>query len=289
MSFATDKAAILNLLKARNCRLAVRLNTTLSSYDDMLVRLFERSREFDCDPAYLNSLCSALDDAVLVAMGVHYNKTGPIVNPKLIVGGTPTVTIQTGGRIDNFMVAGGANISLITITNNTYINYMEVMGGSTVTKIDVAMGSRIGELHVSKCDTVISTVSKITEQSYIGDITLAEDGAIFGGVECPVFAADTTCSEEVSGITASFSDQNFTILSWNNPTNSVARRVFFRLKGTVSWEQLPPGAGTSTNIGFAGSSKTYEVRIQNKCSASSDWSNGVVYEFTTPNILNPSS
>lgn len=289
MSFATDKLAVLNALKSRNCNLAIRFESEIRTYTDMLFRFNERHKEFDCDPDYLDAILGAMDDAALVAMGVQNGKTGALTNPKIVNGGTVSVTINSGGEIPFLYICGGATVSLITITGNTHVRYLEVLGGSQVTKIDVTQGSRIGELQVSKCTSPVlaSKVTHLTRQSLVEDISIDDPGTGFDGLECPTFSTTNSCNEEVSNVVISFTSQNAAGVTWTNPTNSAGRKVSWRKKGETEWQGTIPALATASYIGFVGWGTEIEVWIQNRCTATSDFSPGVIVSATSNPFVTP--
>lgn len=290
--FPADKAAILAIIRSKRCKSLSYYDRIITSYDSMVSAAIENPDTFNCDIAYLTSLCAAIPDNRLVEMGVYYNKTGTITNPRMIVGGSITkAVIDQNATMTEILIAGGASVTEIEIGGSKTIVYLNIIGHSVVTTIKTVMGATLKEAHVNgACGATIR--SQLVNVSYgaavqivnVDEYTDTAKNGLFGGFECaPLTASAAGCIEEVSGASASIDPKNgrMTIV-WANPTNSVERKVFYRTQGQSAWLEAIGGAyvGNDTYRFPVLSAGIYEYLVQNKCSSTSTFSAGVQGSFT---------
>lgn len=185
--FLAKKQQVIDVVKSKKCGEAQFIQNNANSYIELVDMLFEFSKTFDCDPTYLDILLSIFPDSDLIAHGIYYNKFNTtITNPKFIAKCINCiVVVNTGGLLKEINIAYQSTITSINITNNTTIETINIGGGSVVDVISVEAGSCINGLLIKACNTFVSEVKKVTDNSCIKTVIVDDDG-IFGGYECVI-------------------------------------------------------------------------------------------------------
>lgn len=185
MSFATDKDAVIDILKEKRCNATKDVYNSLNAYSDIPKYLFKYGKAFDGDNAYLDTLMAEWDNASLAAVGVYYNQAGgTITNPKVVIKCTNViVNINAGGNYGDLEIIGASQLDELNITNNTLIGSLAVAGGSVVDEINLEAGSEINTLLVKSENGQNSTVTKVVGGAGIKNAA-APSPSVFGGYEC---------------------------------------------------------------------------------------------------------
>lgn len=185
MAFADDKQTIIDIVKANKCPDSHFIQDNANSYEELAFMLFEFSKTFDCNPAYLETLLDTIDDAILLAQNIYYKRTGvTITNPKWVVACTDVVVVVNVDR-QEIDIAANSTVTMLTIANSKTIELLNIGGGSIVARLDVQNGSCVTVLLVKSCGIVTSELLKVTEGSCIENIGIDTD-AIYGGYECVI-------------------------------------------------------------------------------------------------------
>lgn len=184
MSFATDKAAAINILKENECFATKDVYNNLNAYSDLPAFFFKYTKAFDGDNAYLDQLAAVWDDASLQAVGIYYNKTGTtITNPKVVIKCTNvTVNVNAGGAYGDLEIVGASQVNDLNISNSTDIESLAVAGGSSVTTITIDPDSSVDTLLVKSENGQNSTVETVSGANI--NNAAASPGSTFGGYEC---------------------------------------------------------------------------------------------------------
>lgn len=185
--FYIDRQEIYDLVKAKGCRNALEIYQTYS-YAQLLEKLFEFAKTFDCDPTYLGQLLAVVDDAKRISLGVYVDKTGSsVTNPKWIVNSTyTTVTINQAISLE---VVKGSHITNLIVDGSVVVPFLNIGSGAWVENLDVKAGSCVDTVTVKVCpdpDTEVAPakLDLVTAESCVNDL-IADPGTTFGGFECP--------------------------------------------------------------------------------------------------------
>lgn len=188
MSFATDKAALVALVKTKNCDIAAQISAA-ASYDALLPFLFQEAGVFDCDTAYLNAVFSIFPDAELTSRNVYFNKLvagATVTNPVAVINCTyDEIIINPGVEVPlrKLEIMLGSVIQKITVTNTSRVWTLTIGGGSVVNLLDVISGSCVDVLLVKSCDPIFSTLDKIEQGSCVDEMGI-DTGSTFNGYTC---------------------------------------------------------------------------------------------------------
>lgn len=285
-----EKDAILNILRNRDCGAAKDVYANLVNYEDLVFFFMKYGKAFDGDNAYLDSIAILPDDIQMQAVGIYYNKTGPltITNPKVVIKctGGITININAGGLYRDLEIVGASDIDDVIITNNTTIDSFTVAGGSTVNNIIIQPGSCILTMLIKSENGQDSTVNKI-DGTCVKNFGLSANST-FGGYECDE-SGGTVCLHEVIGLSSNTPTVDGFTVAWTNPVNSMGNQVTYRQVGNIPW-LVPNAFGNATGTFGPGPSFTfhamasltsYEVRVQNSCIAPTQFSAGEIVTDTT--------
>lgn len=184
MSFATEKASLLAILKENECSAAKDVYANMNAYADIPGIYFKYGNAFDGDNPYLNTLAVIFDDPSIVAEGIYYNKVAAgVVNPKIVLKSTyTTITVNLSGNYGDIEIGGASIITEIIITNNTLVGTLTIAGGSVVQKLTIDPGSCIESLIVKSENGQDSTLNKIVG-SCVKNLGVSGDSD-FGGFDC---------------------------------------------------------------------------------------------------------
>lgn len=183
MSFATEKDALIAILKDKNCPATKDVYSNLNSYADIPTKFFRYGKAFDGDNVYLDTLAVLFDNPSLVAEGFIYNQVGAVLNnPKVVAKATyTTININTGGNYGQLDICDVSVIDEIIISGATRVESLNITGGSIVHKITVEAGSQIDMLLVKSENSLNSTLDKLSGS--VIEVAVSEDST-FGGYEC---------------------------------------------------------------------------------------------------------
>lgn len=187
--FFVDREAIYDLVKAKGCRNAHEIANTYT-YAQLLDKLFDFAKTFDCDPDYLVELLNVVDDAKRISLGVYLNKTGTTLsNPKWLVNCTyTTVTVNQPISLE---IVKSSNIQTLIVDGNVTMPFLNISSGATLQLLDVKVGSCIDTVTVKVCPNedvdppvAPATLTLISADSCVNDL-IADEGTTFGGFDCP--------------------------------------------------------------------------------------------------------
>jgi hypothetical protein len=185
--FFVDRQEVYNLVKAKGCRNAAEIAQTYN-YAQLLEKLFEFAKTFDCDPGYLADLLAVVDDAKRVSLGVYLDKTGSsVTNPKWLVNcNYTTVTVNQPISLE---VVKGSHIITMVVDGNVVMPFLNIGSGARLETLDVKAGSCVDTLTIKVCpnpdtEVVPAILNKITADSCVNDY-FADAGTTFGGFDCP--------------------------------------------------------------------------------------------------------
>ena len=188
MSFLIDKQIIIDIVKANKCPDAQFIQDNANNYAELAFMLFEFSKTFDCDPTYLETLLATIDDALLLSLGIYYNKNAiTITNPKWVIKCT-NVNVVINTATQEIDIADYSTVNSVLITNNIVVELLNIGGGSVVDLLQVDSGSFLTVLLVKSCGLNISELTKVKDGSCINNIGIDTE-AIYGGYECVIYIA----------------------------------------------------------------------------------------------------
>ena len=189
--FATIKNDVLNLIRGRGCKDTAYIDANTTSFEDLVLMLFEFAKTFDCDPGWLVTLLSVAEEATRVEWGAYLDATiadpDVVTNPNFIVrssidnvlvqntGGNkyrPGLEITNGSHVANLVISGGVTLGVLVISGNT-----------TVDNLEVEEGSCVDLLLLKGCDANLPTLSKYVKGSCIANIGI-DPGATLGYAYC---------------------------------------------------------------------------------------------------------
>lgn len=184
MSFATEKAALIDILKEKQCSATKDIYNNLNSYADIPTYYFKYAKAFDGDNAYLDTLAVVFPDANLQAVGIYYNKTGIIItNPKVVIKSTDVIiNVNAGGDYGDLEIGGASQVDELNIYGGTNVASLAVVGGSVVDVIEIDPDSSVDSLLVKSENGQNSEVTKVIGTN-VNNAAASED-AVFGGFEC---------------------------------------------------------------------------------------------------------
>lgn len=184
MSFVTEKAALINILKEKECTATKDVYNNLAAYSDIPRFFFKFTKAFDGDNAYLDTLAAVWDDASLQAVGVYYNKTGvTLTNPKVVIKCTNiTINVGIGGDYGDLEIVGASQVNFLNIYNGTNVESLAVSGGSIVAVITIDPDSSVDTLLVKSENGQNSEVTKVIGTNVKN--AAASPDSVFGGYEC---------------------------------------------------------------------------------------------------------
>lgn len=182
MSFATEKQAVIDVVKQRECNAATYIETNATSYEELLESLFEFAKTFDCDPTYLDDLLSLIDPAVLLLLGVYYDQTlASATNPKYIAKSTITTVTLDDSFSGTLEITYNSVITTVNVTGVAAGKRIVVAGGASVTTINV--DTLLDSLVMKACNQYRAKVGIVKGTGTVTD-TVKDPNVVFGGAEC---------------------------------------------------------------------------------------------------------
>ncbi len=179
MSFSTEKQAVFDLAKTKNCN---QLYAIVEANDytalSLVVEFFET---FQCDNVYLENLLAIITDAELINAGMYYNKTQSLLtNPKLVVKSTITDIVINVDQ--TCLLLSNSTIGKLTLGAN--VDYISIIGNSTITEIEMLSPFTTKLITANSCDgaqpapTITKIVNNLVEEFLI------DKNVVFGGFDC---------------------------------------------------------------------------------------------------------
>lgn len=272
MSFATDKACILDKVRLFGCRDVAKADALLTGYGDVLTAYYQDSNTFDCNPKYLSSLLSCIDATQLLSTcHIYFNHSTDATDPALWVdGSTENIILATSAT--EFAIVGNSRIGKLTVNAGVVIDVLTIGGGATLDILDVLATGTVKYLRVSGCKTYKSSLGVISRGSDIRQVKI-DDGVVFGDFDClPVTG---TCSDAISDLTGDNMTSSTIVWTWNTPSNSLYTILKYRAQGDVQWVIVPTEGsnylGNWIENGFVlknlSSDTYYEVSVVNVCNS----------------------
>jgi hypothetical protein len=295
MAFQDDKEEILAIIAEQSCKERAYVNERARNYEELADLIFEFSKTWDCDTTgYLEKMLDVVDDSILISQGIYYNKTlTDVTNPRIVVkSNITTITINSPASVvPQLLITRSSNISTVSVENNTDLNMLNICGASTVAVLNVTAGSMVEVVLVRACGANISSLQKIAADSNVINISV-DEGANYGGIDCP--PVTELCAAEITNpVVSGETDSGFTV-AWTLPATSSNIMIYYREEGEENYQSAfgTHGSGVATLAPDHASALffnlspglTYDILIQNQCSSSSGYSEGVTVQATTTNI-----
>lgn len=288
MSFATDKAAALEKLKAFGCDLVPYIDAILTGYDKVYAMFVTLLKQYECYPQLMTDMMTAFDNASLIAQGIYVGGVhGTITDGKIFVNATVTTAtyaVPPGDLLAELIVAGSSVINSLYVIAGGTVGMLSVTDGARVKVIGTGEGAIIDILRVTGCNGLASTVETIDSTGTINQIKVDGDGFV-GAISC--LDPTLSCGDEVSDLTFNKVTAESLLLNWTAAASSVRTVVYYRLNNTPVWLHAGVDNGDGVKGNYATDGTTgysfrglkidtyYDFKVVNICS------NGIASAGTT--------
>lgn len=161
-----EKAAIIALLKSRDCSKFLQMNN-VHTYQELFRFWEDNAESFNCLPDYLKQLFAIIPDETLLNFGIFLNKSGLITNPQVVAGGNHTDIIienevPATDSVPSVYILAGTSAQRLIVRNNTFIGYLLIAGGSKIQELVVEDGSKVARVYINTCNQFDSGIVTLT-------------------------------------------------------------------------------------------------------------------------------
>lgn len=293
-TFAADKADILDLIKARNCKYADFIDRGYKSYSDSTKVIAWFNKEIDCmalDDTFLEDILAVIGETDLQTYGIYYNQSGTSISDigisAVIKSTYDSVELPDQSEetiVPDLVITRQSNITTLTIGAKVHINTLCIAEGSTVGTLELDPTARIDYLRIMACNDNVGTLTNaIPYPSDIGAV-IVDDGAVYGGRACK--PGSSYCDSEVTSITTTPGSGSMHI-EWTaaalNTGNIIAQ---YRRQGDIDWLEAEGDVTADVHslyVDWAGLEENtyYDFLIQNQCEEDGPYSSGVIVTAQT--------
>ena len=214
------------------------LQSYFTNFEDIPRAIGDQLDLFGPNNTYLVEAMNSFNPSysTLASVGILFKNPGTnATNPVLIINSNYTGTITINSAIAGLTILGNSAISKIVIATGISLPNLYIGPGASVDVLDSsATGAFVNNIYLAYAKNTASSLNSVMVGSGIGNVQV-DDGSYYGGVSPN--DPDLTCAAAVTGLAAGDITHNSVVLAWTPYVNGgyIFTNVLYKKNESAVW------------------------------------------------------